>query len=189
MTSVLLLWQYVGITCCFSLVILNFLIWQFTLTRQIDKFKLLSIISDKSNKICSLIRIPTIPLFWRLSFTYCLLLMFHEIQILFYHNLSFLFDIFLTRICLYSEDWLWIFVYNLLQHIKNDTDSTDVVENDYNLFTTSFICHIKLHLLNYSNIFQKFYDAKYFGRQCHFLTNFEILNFKSIFPFTLFIWR
>jgi hypothetical protein len=89
-------------------------------------------------------------------------------------------------------------VYNLLQHIKNDTDSTDVVENDYNLFTTSFICHIKMHLLNYSNIFQKFYEvikhkvvqlnAKYFGRQCHFFEiNFEILSFKSIFPFTLFI--
>jgi hypothetical protein len=43
---------------CFNLVILNFLIWQFTLTRQIDKFKLLSIIFDKSKKICSLIRIP-----------------------------------------------------------------------------------------------------------------------------------
>jgi hypothetical protein len=41
---------------CFSLVILNFLIWQFTLTRQIDKFKLLPIISYK---ICNLIRIPT----------------------------------------------------------------------------------------------------------------------------------
>jgi hypothetical protein len=27
--------------------------------------------------------------------------MFHEIQIFFYHNLNFLFDIFLTRICLY----------------------------------------------------------------------------------------
>jgi hypothetical protein len=66
-----------------------------------------------------------------------------------------------------------------------------------NLFTTSFIFHIKLHLLNYSNIFQKFYEvikhkvvqlnAKYFGRQCHFEINFEILSFKSIFPFTLFI--
>jgi hypothetical protein len=49
----------------------------------------------------------------------------------FYHNLDFLFDIFSTRICLYSEFWLRICVYNLQQHIKNDTDSTDVVENDY----------------------------------------------------------
>jgi hypothetical protein len=30
----------------------------FTLTRHIDKFKLLSIFSDKSKKICSLFRIP-----------------------------------------------------------------------------------------------------------------------------------
>jgi hypothetical protein len=37
---------------------------------------------------------------------YYLLLMFDEIAIFFYHNLSFLFDIFLTRICLYSESWL-----------------------------------------------------------------------------------
>jgi hypothetical protein len=40
--------KYVGITC---LVILNILIWQFILMQQIDKFKLLSIISDKSKKI------------------------------------------------------------------------------------------------------------------------------------------
>jgi hypothetical protein len=32
-------------------------------------------------------------------------------------------------------------------------------------------------------------NAKYFGRQCHFLTNFEILNCKSILTFTLFIWQ
>jgi hypothetical protein len=30
-------------------------------------------------------------------------------------------------------------------------------------------------------------NAKYFSRQCHFLTNFEILNCKSILTFTLFI--
>jgi hypothetical protein len=60
MTSVLSVWQYVGITCCFSLEILNFLIWQFTLTRQIDKFKLLFIISDKK---CGLIRIPRMTSF------------------------------------------------------------------------------------------------------------------------------
>jgi hypothetical protein len=37
---------------------------------------------------------------------YYLLLMFDEIAIFFYHNLNFLFDIFFTRICLYSESWL-----------------------------------------------------------------------------------
>jgi hypothetical protein len=42
---------HVGITWCFNLVILNFLIWQFTLTRQIDKFKLLSSIYDKPKNI------------------------------------------------------------------------------------------------------------------------------------------
>jgi hypothetical protein len=51
MTSVLSISLYVGITCCFSLVILNFLIWQFTLTpRQIDKFKLLPIYHFRQNK-------------------------------------------------------------------------------------------------------------------------------------------
>jgi hypothetical protein len=30
-------------------------------------------------------------------------------------------------------------------------------------------------------------NAKRFGRQCHFFTNFEILNFKSVLTFTLFI--
>jgi hypothetical protein len=59
---------------------------------------------------------------------YYLWLMFDEIAIFFYHNLNFLFDIFLTRICLYSESWLRICIYNLHQHIKNDTDSTDVDE-------------------------------------------------------------
>jgi hypothetical protein len=68
---------------------------------------------------------------------YYLLLMFHEIYISFYHNHNFLFDIFLTRICLYSECWLYICVYNLQQHIKNDTDRTDVVENDYISLGTS----------------------------------------------------
>jgi hypothetical protein len=58
-------------------------------------------------------------------------LMFHEIAIFFYHNLNFLFHIFLTRICFYSEYWLWICAYNLHQRIKNDTDSTNVIENDY----------------------------------------------------------
>jgi hypothetical protein len=38
----------VGINCCFSLVILDFLIWQFTFTRQIE---IQIIISDKSKKI------------------------------------------------------------------------------------------------------------------------------------------
>jgi hypothetical protein len=65
---------------------------------------------------------------------YYLLLMFHEIAIFIYHSFNFLFDIFLTRICLYSESWLRICVYNLHQHIKNDTDSTDVVENDYKYY-------------------------------------------------------
>jgi hypothetical protein len=44
-----------------------------------------------------------------------------------------MFDIFLKLgfVYMYFEYWLWICVYNLLQHIKNDSDSTDVVENDY----------------------------------------------------------
>jgi hypothetical protein len=42
--------QYVGITYCFSLVILNFLICQFTLTQQIDKFKLFVILSFLTNQ-------------------------------------------------------------------------------------------------------------------------------------------
>jgi hypothetical protein len=44
----------------------------------------------------------------------------------------------------YFEYWLWICVYNLHQHIKNDTDSTDVVEND-------FISHILTGLLEHKH--------------------------------------
>jgi hypothetical protein len=87
-------WQ-VGITCCFSLVILYFPIWQFTLTRQIDKFKLLSIISNKSKKIFSQIRISRMTWFtlcWRLS-SWC----------------YFLFDTFFY----YALVILWILVMNL----------------------------------------------------------------------------
>jgi hypothetical protein len=54
-----------------------------------------------------------------------------------------LFDIFLTRIFLYSEYWLWICVYNLHQHVKNDTDSTDVVENDYRHNSIDTCQHVK----------------------------------------------
>jgi hypothetical protein len=77
MISVLSIGQYVGITGCFSLVILNFLIWQFTLTGQIDKFKLF----PTNQRKCGLIRIPRMTMFYtmlKIEF-YCSLLMFHEI--------------------------------------------------------------------------------------------------------------
>jgi hypothetical protein len=78
---------------------------------------------------------------------YYLMLMFDEIAIFFYHNLSFLLDIFLTRICLYSESWLRICMYNLHQHIKNDTDSTNVVENDYTGYQPPNLAIGTLHIL------------------------------------------
>jgi hypothetical protein len=49
---------------------------------------------------------------------YYLLLMFDEIAIFFYHNLNFLFNIFLTRICLYSDpgyEFVCIICTNILK--------------------------------------------------------------------------